>query len=172
MERKEAREALLELVHEEMPRRQRHIAHRSMKIKTFNQRYPSEALPPIVAVIDEYGVLTSQMGKKDREAFEQDLSTLAAAARLVGIHLVIATQHPSADVITPTIKANLDARVALRVASSTNSRVVLDLQGAEHLLGHGDMLFRRSDGSILRLQAPFLDEEEIPALLQSFKARF
>lgn len=172
VERKEAREALLELVHEEMPRRQRHIAHRSMKIKTFNQRYPSEALSPIVAVIDEYGLLTSLMEKKDREAFEQDLSTLAAAARSVGIHLVLATQHPSATVITPTIKANLDARVALRVASPIYSRVVLDMQGAEHLLGHGDMLFRRSDGSILRLQAPFLDEEEIPALLQSLNARF
>ncbi|MGQ9773173.1 FtsK/SpoIIIE domain-containing protein, partial [Chloroflexus sp.] len=139
--------------------------------KTFNQRYPSEALPPIVAVIDEYGVLTSLMKKKDREAFEQDLSTLAAAARSVGIHLVIATQHPSTTVITPTIKANLDARVALRVASPIYSRVVLDMQGAEHLLGHGDMLFRQSDGSILRLQAPFLDEEEIPALLQSLNAR-
>jgi DNA segregation ATPase FtsK/SpoIIIE-like protein len=172
VERRAAREALLELVHEEMPRRQRHIAHRSMKIKNFNQRYPAEALPPIVAIIDEYGLLTSLMNKKEREMFEQDLSALAAAARSVGIHLIIATQHPSAEVITPTIKANLDARIALRVASSIYSRVVLETQGAEHLLGHGDMLFRRPDGSIIRLQAPFIDEDKIPDLLRMIKARF
>ncbi len=171
VERRAAREALLELVYEEMPSRQRHIAHRSMKIKNFNQRYPAEALPPIVAIIDEYGLLTSLMNKKEREMFEQDLSALAAAARSVGIHLIIATQHPSAEVITPTIKANLDARIALRVASSIYSRVVLETQGAEHLLGHGDMLFRRPDGSIVRLQAPFIDEDKIPELLRTIEAR-
>ncbi|MFQ3682624.1 DNA translocase FtsK [Roseiflexus sp.] len=154
-------EALLELARGEMPRRQRVIANRSMKIKTFNQRFPEEALPPIVAIVDEYHLLKSQMDKKEQEAFEQQLSILAAAARAVGIHLVVATQRPSADVITSTIKANLDARIALRVASSTNSRVILDTSGAENLLGHGDMLFRRSDGSIIRLQAPFMDEDEI-----------
>ncbi len=172
VERRAAREALLELVYEEMPRRQRHIAHRSMKIKNFNQRYPAEALPPIVAIIDEYGMLTSLMNRKEREAFEQDLSTLAAAARSVGIHLVIATQHPSAEVITPTIKANLDARIAFRVASPIYSRVVLDTQGADNLLGHGDMLFRQPDGSIVRLQAPFIDEDKIPDLLRVIMARF
>lgn len=169
VERKAAREALLDLARTEMPRRQKIMAHRSMNIKAFNQRYPEEALPPIVALIDEYGLLTSQMNKKEREAFEQSLGELAAAARAVGIHIILATQHPSAEVITPIIKANLDARVALRVASQVNSRVVLDTTGAEHLLGQGDMLFRRPDGRILRLQAPFMDEEELMRLLDTYR---
>jgi S-DNA-T family DNA segregation ATPase FtsK/SpoIIIE len=109
------------------------------------------------------------MSKKEREAFEQSLGELAAAARAVGIHIILATQHPSAEVITPIIKANLDARVALRVASHVNSRVVLDTTGAEHLLGQGDMLFRRPDGRILRLQAPFMDEEELMRLLDTYR---
>ncbi len=170
---KSAREALLELARREMPHRQQALKNRGvMKIKKFNQRYPAEALPPIVAIIDEYALLKSQMDKKEQEAFEQDLSKLAAAARSVGIHLVVATQRPSADVITSTIKANLDARVALRVASSVNSRVVLDESGAENLLGQGDMLFRRSDGGIIRLQAPFIDEDDIiPWLSERFGLR-
>jgi hypothetical protein len=171
VDRKVAREALLDLARTEMPRRQRIMAHRSMNIKAFNQRYPKEALPPIIALIDEYGLLTSLMNKnkKEREAFEQSLGELAAAARAVGIHIILATQHPSAEVITPIIKANLDARVALRVASQVNSRVVLDTTGAEHLLGQGDMLFRRPDGRILRLQAPFMDEEELMRLLDTYR---
>lgn len=157
-DRNEARDALLELVQAEMPRRQDLIAHRSTKIKIFNQRYPDEALPPIVALIDEYALLVSMMNRKAREAFEQDLMILAAAARSVGIHLVLATQRPSADIVTSTLKANLDARIAFRVASSVNSRVVLDEPGAENLLGRGDLLFRRPSGEIIRLQSPFMDE--------------
>lgn len=162
---KEARDALLELVRTEMPRRQDLIANRSMKVKLFNQRYPAEALPPIVALIDEYALLVSMMDKKEREAFEQDLMILAAAARSVGIHLILATQRPSADIVTSTLKANLDARIACKVASSTNSRVVLDEAGAENLLGRGDILFRRPSGEIVRLQAPFMGEEEMQAYL-------
>lgn len=165
IERNEARDALLELVHHEMPRRQSLIAHRSMRIKEFNQRFPAEALPPIVALIDEYALLVSMMDKKERESFEQDLMILAAAARSVGIHLVLATQRPSADILTSTLKANLDARIAFRVASSLNSRVVLDTAGAENLLGRGDMLFRRQSGEITRLQAPFMGELDMQAYL-------
>jgi hypothetical protein len=165
IDRSEARDALLELVRSEMPRRQDLIANRSMKVKLFNQRYPDEALPPIVALIDEYALLVSMMDKKERESFEQDLMILAAAARSVGIHLVLATQRPSADIVTSTLKANLDARIAFRVASNTNSRVVLDTTGAENLLGRGDMLFRRPSGEIVRLQAPFMDEEQMQAYL-------
>jgi len=167
IERNEARDALLELVRVEMPRRQNLIANRSLKVKLFNQRYPDEALPPIVALIDEYALLVSMMDKKERESFEQDLMILAAAARSVGIHLVLATQRPSADIVTSTLKANLDARIAFRVASNTNSRVVLDTTGAENLLGRGDMLFRRPSGEIVRLQAPFMDEEQMQAYLYS-----
>jgi DNA segregation ATPase FtsK/SpoIIIE-like protein len=159
IEPKEARDALLDLVRQEMPRRQNIIAHRSLKIKDFNRRFPAEALPPIVALIDEYALLVSVMEKKERDSFEQDLMILAAAARSVGIHLVLATQRPSADTVTSTLKANLDARIAFRVASNINSRVVLDTTGAENLLGRGDLLFRRSSGELIRLQAPFMDEE-------------
>lgn len=168
IERNEARDALLELVREEMPRRQNLIANRSMKVKVFNQRFPDEALPPIVALIDEYALLVSMMDKKEREAFEQDLMILAAAARSVGIHLVLATQRPSADIVTSTLKANLDARIAFRVASNTNSRVVLDTTGAENLLGRGDMLFRRPSGEIVRVQAPFMDEVSMQEYLTRF----
>lgn len=159
VERNEARDALLELVREEMPRRHSLIAaKRITKIKVFNERFPNEALPPIIALIDEYAMLVSMMGKKERDAFEQDLMILGSAARSVGIHLVLATQRPSADIVTSTLKANLDTRIAFRVASNTNSRVVLDTTGAENLLGRGDMLFRRPSGEIIRLQAPFMDE--------------
>lgn len=74
---------------------------------------------------------------------------------------MLATQRPSADIVTSTLKANLDARIAFRVASSTNSRVVLDVPGAENLLGRGDLLFRRPSGELIRLQAPFMAEEEM-----------
>jgi len=145
---------------------------RSLKVKLFNQRYPEEALPPIVALIDEYALLVSMMDKKERESFEQDLMILAAAARSVSIHLVLATQRPSADIVTSTLKANLDARIAFRVASNTNSRVVLDTTGAENLLGRGDMLFRRPSGEIVRLQAPFMDEDQMQSYLTALvKAR-
>jgi hypothetical protein len=166
IERNEARDTLLELVRVEMPRRQDLLASRkTTKIKLFNQRYPDEALPPIVALIDEYALLVSMMSKKERESFEQDLMILASAARSVSIHLVLATQRPSADIVTSTLKANLDARIAFRVASSTNSTVVLDTTGAENLLGRGDMLFRQPSGEIVRLQAPFMDEEQMQAYL-------
>lgn len=166
VERNEARDALLELVREEMPRRQNLIANRSLKVKVFNERFPAEALPPIVALIDEYALLVSMMDKKEREAFEQDLMILAAAARSVGIHLVLATQRPSADIVTSTLKANLDARIAFKVASGVNSRVVLDTTGAENLLGRGDMLFRRPSGELVRLQAPFMNEVRMQEYLR------
>lgn len=167
----EAREALLELVRVEMPRRQQLIRGRSMKVKDFNRRYPDEALPPIVALIDEYAQLMTLLPKKEGEQFERDLMSLGAVARSVSIHLVLATQRPSADVVTSTLKANLDARVAFRVASNINSRVILDQAGAESLLGKGDMLFRKPSGEIMRLQAPFMDEEEMQAYLATLLAR-
>jgi DNA segregation ATPase FtsK/SpoIIIE-like protein len=162
VDQREARDSLLALVREEMPRRQDLMAERRLvNIKAFNARYPAEALPPVVALIDEYALLVSTMSKKERDAFEQDLMIFAAAARSVGIHLIIATQRPSADVVTSTLKANLPTRIAFRVASSINSRVVVDDAGAENLLGKGDMLFQQQSGDITRLQAPYMGEDEI-----------
>lgn len=166
----EARDQLLELVRTEMPRRQHILAGRSLKVKDFNQRYPAEALPPIVAMIDEYAQLISIMSKREREAFERDLMSLAAVARSTGIHLILATQRPSADVVTGTLTANLDARIAFKVASAVNSRIVIDQNGAENLLGRGDMLFRRPSGEIVRVQAPFVDEVEIQEYVEKFRS--
>ncbi|HMP39192.1 MAG TPA: DNA translocase FtsK [Roseiflexaceae bacterium] len=165
IEPNEARDALLELVRSEMIRRQNLMSNRSMKVKVFNNRYPEEALAPIIAVIDEYALLVSMMSKRERDSFEQDLMMLGSAARSVGIHLVLATQRPSADIVTSTLKANLDARIAFRVATSINSQVVLDSPGAEKLLGRGDMLFRNTSGQVIRLQAPYMGEEEMQRYL-------
>jgi hypothetical protein len=167
----EAQAVLLELVRAEMPRRQQLMRGRSLNIREFNRRYPEEAMPPIVALIDEYAQLMSILSKKDAESFERDLMSLGAVSRSAGIHLVLATQRPSADVVTSTLKANLDARIAFRVASNTNSRVVLDAMGAENLLGRGDMLFRKPSGEIVRLQAPFMGEEEMQAYLAALQEK-
>lgn len=161
----EARDALLDLVRNEMPRRQQLMKGRSFKIKDFNKRFPAEALPPIVALIDEYAQLLSIQAKKEAESFERDLMSLAAVARATGIHLVLATQRPSVDVVTGTLKANLPTRIAFYVPTNNDSRVVLDTTGAENLIGRGDMLFRRPSGEIVRLQAPYMDEEEMQAYL-------
>jgi hypothetical protein len=168
-DQEEARDRLLDLVRSEMPRRQKIMAGRSLRVKDFNSRYPDEALPPIVAIIDEYAQLISIMAKRERESFERDLMSLAAVARSTGIHLILATQRPSADVVTGTLKANLPASIAFKVASSVNSRIVIDQNGAENLLGRGDMLFQKPSGEILRLQAPFMDEVTLQKYLQGLK---
>src|SRR5262249_12119908 len=90
---------------------------------------------------------------------------LASAARSVSIHLVLATQRPSANIVTSTLKAKLDARIPFPAAPSTRSRVVLDISVAETLLVRGDMLFRQASGEIVRLQPPFMDEEQMQAYL-------
>ena len=110
----EARDALLRLVHEEMPQRQRTMTGRSLRVKDFNRRYPQEAPKPIVAVIDEYAQLISIMGRAEREAFERDLMSLAQVARSTGIHLVLATQRPSADIVTGTLRGELAGRYRIQ----------------------------------------------------------
>ncbi len=99
IERHEARAALLDLVRSEMPRRQNRSANRSMKVTVFNQRFPTDALPPIVALIDEYTLLIRMRGKKERDSVAQDLMILVAAAHSVGIHLILATQRPSGAIV-------------------------------------------------------------------------
>ena len=168
-DKEEARALLLDLVQNEMVSRQKVMSGRSLRIKDFNQRFPEEALPLIVAVIDEYAQLISIMSKRERDTFEQDLMSLAAVARSTGIHLILATQRPSADVVTGTLKANLPASIAFKVASAVNSRIVIDQAGAENLLGKGDMLFRKPSGEVVRLQAPFLDEVALQDYMQRFR---
>ncbi len=127
------------------------------RFNAYLQKLGEEILPYIVVVIDEMADLMMAAP----EEVEKHVIRLAQMARAVGIHLIIATQRPSVDVITGLIKANFPARIAFAVTSQIDSRVVLDLPGAESLLGRGDMLFMAPDASKLeRLQGAFLDDPE------------
>jgi DNA segregation ATPase FtsK/SpoIIIE, S-DNA-T family len=134
-------------------------------IDSFNrkmQRKGMEALPRIVVLIDEMADLMMAAP----EQTEQSVVRLAQMARGVGIHLVVATQRPSTDVLTGVIKANFPARIAFTVASAIDSRVILDTNGAESLLGRGDMLFMNSDNPIpQRIQGAMVTDNEIDKLV-------
>jgi S-DNA-T family DNA segregation ATPase FtsK/SpoIIIE len=121
-------------------------------------------LPFIVVVIDELADLMMVAGNE----VEESIARLAQMARAVGIHLILATQRPSVDVITGLIKANLPSRISFRVSSKTDSRTILDSNGAEQLLGKGDMLFLPPASSrAIRLHGPYISEQE-SARLASF----
>jgi S-DNA-T family DNA segregation ATPase FtsK/SpoIIIE len=139
-------------------------------IKEYNEKFfsrllnPNEGhhfLPYIVLVIDEFADLIMTAGRE----IETPLTRLAQLARATGIHLIIATQRPSVNIITGTIKANFPARIALRVISKIDSRTILDSSGADQLIGRGDMLL--STGSeLIRLQCAFVDTPEIDRLTE------
>ena len=114
-------------------------------------------MPFIVVIVDEMSDLMLVAGK-EIESYIQKLSQMARAA---GIHIIMATQRPSVDVITGTIKANFPTRVSFQVSSKIDSRTILGEQGAEQLLGKGDMLFMSSANRITRIHAPFVSENEI-----------
>ncbi len=115
-------------------------------------------LPYLVIVIDEFADLMATTGKE----LESTLARLAAMARAVGIHIVLATQRPSIDVITGLIKANIPSRIAFMVAGKFDSRIIIDAVGAEKLLGRGDMLFAPAwDANPVRIQGAFLSEDEV-----------
>ncbi|MEL6152484.1 MAG: DNA translocase FtsK, partial [Bacteroidota bacterium] len=113
-------------------------------------------LPYIVLVIDEFADMMMTAGKE----IETPIARLAQLARAIGIHLVLATQRPSVNVITGIIKANFPVRISYRVTSKIDSRTILDAGGAEQLVGRGDMLLSMNS-EITRLQCPFLDTEEV-----------
>ena len=115
------------------------------------------AMPYIVVVVDEMSDLMLVAGK-EIENYIQKLSQMARAA---GIHIIMATQRPSVDVITGTIKANFPTRISFQVTSKIDSRTILGEQGAEQLLGKGDMLYMSSANRIVRIHAPFVSENEI-----------
>ena len=114
-------------------------------------------MPYIVVIVDEMSDLMLVSGK-DIENYIQKLSQMARAA---GIHIIMATQRPSVDVITGTIKANFPTRISFQVSSKIDSRTILGEQGAEQLLGKGDMLFMSSANKITRIHGPFVTEDEI-----------
>ncbi|QJR21609.1 DNA translocase FtsK [Brevinematales bacterium NS] len=125
-----------------------------------------EALYYLIVVIDEFADLMLRIPKET----ERVISRLAAMARAVGIHLVVATQRPSVDVVTGIIKANFPSRIAFRVSSQTDSRTILDRGGAEKLLGKGDMLFLSPKNTdLLRLQAPYVSGKEIETLVYEIR---
>ena len=125
-------------------------------------------IPYIVIIIDELADLMML----DQSNVEESITRLAQMARAVGIHLVLATQRPSVDVITGLIKANFPARISFRVATKVDSRTILDGNGAEALLGRGDMLYLPSGSSrVLRLHAPFVTEKEIHGVVEFWKSQ-
>ncbi len=125
-----------------------------------------DRFPIIVVCIDEYADLLEE----DDCGIEEYLIRLAAKSRAAGIHLVVATQRPSVDVVTGLLKANIPARLALRTASSVDSRVILDAPGADKLLGRGDGIFS-AGGSTTRLQVPFTTDADALALHRHYSAR-
>ncbi|MEE8634352.1 MAG: DNA translocase FtsK [Methyloceanibacter sp.] len=124
-----------------------------------------EAMPYIVVIVDEMADLMMVAGK-DIEATVQRLAQMARAA---GIHLITATQRPSVDVITGTIKANFPTRISFQVTSKIDSRTILGEQGAEQLLGQGDMLYMAGGGRIIRVHGPFVADEEVEKIVRHLK---
>jgi S-DNA-T family DNA segregation ATPase FtsK/SpoIIIE len=124
-------------------------------------------MPYIVVVVDEMSDLMLVAGK-EIENYIQKLSQMARAA---GIHIIMATQRPSVDVITGTIKANFPTRVSFQVSSKIDSRTILGEQGAEQLLGKGDMLFMSSANRIIRIHGPYVSEQEIEKIANTLRAQ-
>ncbi len=144
---------------------------KTKNIENFNEKAPSvgeQKLPYIVVIIDELADLKMTSGKE----VELSIARLAQMARASGIHLVVATQRPSVDVVTGLIKANLPSRVSFKVGQKIDSKVILDQMGAESLLGRGDMLFTPPGTSgVVRLHAPWSSEAEIEKVVEFLKSQ-
>lgn len=124
-------------------------------------------MPYLVIVIDELADLMMASGKE----VEACLVRLAQLARAAGIHLIVATQRPSVDIVTGILRANFPCRIAFQVSNKYDSRTILDASGAEKLLGKGDMLFKSSGGKIQRLHGPFVSDEEVEAVVKYWKSQ-
>ncbi|MGZ5849568.1 MAG: FtsK/SpoIIIE domain-containing protein, partial [Methyloceanibacter sp.] len=124
-----------------------------------------DAMPFIVVIVDEMADLMMVAGKDIESAVQR----LAQMARAAGIHLITATQRPSVDVITGTIKANFPTRVSFQVTSKIDSRTILGEQGAEQLLGQGDMLYMAGGGRIMRVHGPFVADDEVEKVVRHLK---
>jgi S-DNA-T family DNA segregation ATPase FtsK/SpoIIIE len=141
---------------------------RSLFVEDEIQEEEVRLLPYILILIDELADLMMLEGKN----VEESVTRLAQMARAVGMHLVLATQRPSVDVITGLIKANFPARISFRVATRVDSRTILDVMGSEHLLGKGDMLFLPPGSSRLtRVHGAFVTESEIQGVVDFWKAQ-
>ncbi|MBV8196690.1 MAG: hypothetical protein JO263_01025 [Candidatus Eremiobacteraeota bacterium] len=155
--------ALFEMTKEMESRYERFAKAGVRKIEEYNAKYPQERLAYVVIVIDELADLMLVAPAK----VETTIMRLAQLARATGIHLVVATQRPSVDVITGLIKANVPSRIAFAVTSQTDSRVILDMNGAERLLGRGDMLYLPIDApKPIRAQGAFISASEVSRLVE------
>ena len=168
---KQAIVALNNMVHEMERRYQMMSETRTKNIETYNEKMKKEGgkpLPFIVVIIDELADLMMTSGKD----VEYSIARLAQMARASGIHLIVATQRPSVDVVTGLIKANLPSRISYRVGQKVDSKIILDAQGAESLLGRGDMLFTPPGMTgLIRLHAPWSSEDEIDTIVEFIKAQ-
>lgn len=168
---KQAIVALNNMVHEMERRYSLMSENRTKNIESYNdkvKREGGEHLPYIVVIIDELADLMMTSGKD----VEISIARLAQMARASGIHLVVATQRPSVDVVTGLIKANLPSRISYRVGQKVDSKIILDQQGAESLLGKGDMLFTPPGSTgLVRLHAPWSTEEEIEKIVDFIKSQ-
>jgi S-DNA-T family DNA segregation ATPase FtsK/SpoIIIE len=170
---KEASDALKKVV-SEMERRYRLLAETgSRNIETYNKKIKSadgneeKILPYLVVFIDELADLMLVSAHE----IENSIARLAQMARAAGIHLILATQRPSVDVITGVIKANFSSRISFRVASKLDSRIILDKYGAEQLLGKGDMLFTSPGGRTIRIHGAYVSEEEVKTVVDFIKSQ-
>ena len=152
----------------EMERRMRVIDDAYCDTLTeFNEENPGKQLPRIVTVLDEYAAtVTSFDDKAERQAFETAVQRIAQEARAAGIHVILCMQRPDAKVITGNIKANVLHRFALKLPGTTDSRIILDENGAETLLGKGDMLYKNGDNVVSRLQVPNLEKSSLKRILR------
>lgn len=151
----------------EMKRRYKLIEQaKARNIKDYNEKSGFQALPYIVIVVDEL----AEIMNRDQASVEKDIVSLASLARAIGIHLILAVQRPDTSVITGVIKANIPTRVAFKVASQIDSRVILDKPGAEKLLGRGDMLFSPQESEPVRIQGAFVKDNEIGSVVKYLKS--
>ena len=168
---KQAIAALANMVGEMERRYQLMSEARVKNIENYNEKMKKEGgkpFPYIVVIIDELADLMMTSGKD----VEHSIARLAQMARASGIHLIVATQRPSVDVVTGLIKANLPSRISYRVGQRVDSKIILDTQGAESLLGRGDMLFTPPGATgLIRLHAPWSTEEEIEKIVEFIKVQ-
>jgi S-DNA-T family DNA segregation ATPase FtsK/SpoIIIE len=170
----------LEWAVKEMDRRYEAMADLGVRnLEGYNQKYQEllqkdpevveglQPLPYLVIVIDELADLMLTAGKEA----EASIVRLAQLARAAGIHLILATQRPSVDVVTGLIKANFPSRIAFQVSSKHDSRTILDTVGAQYLLGQGDMLFKSSAGKLQRLHGAFISDQEISSTIEFWKQK-
>ncbi len=150
----------------------RNIQSYNRKLRELRRKDPEavqdrQYMPFLVIIIDELADLMMTAGKEA----EGSIVRLAQLARAAGIHIILATQRPSVDVVTGLIKANFPARIAFQVSSKHDSRTILDTGGAEYLLGKGDLLFKSTAGRLERLHGPFLSDAEISAVIDFWKGK-